>query len=77
MNKAEFLDMLREVMDREEELNEEMLLDDVEEYDSLAALSLMAMFDEYGIDVSPKTFEGLKTIRDLVNLAMRGIIDEG
>jgi len=77
MNKAEFLDMIREVMDREEELKEEMLLEDVEEYDSLAALSLMAMFDEYGIDVSPKTFEELKTVRDLVDLAMRGIINEG
>ena len=76
MNKAKFLEMLKEIMDREEEINDGMLLEDIEEYDSLAALSLMAMFDEYGINVLPKDFEELKTVKDLINLAKKGIIDE-
>ena len=53
-----------------------MLLEAIEEYDSLAALSLMAMYDELGVNVLPKDFENLKTVKDLVTLAGGDVIDE-
>jgi acyl carrier protein len=69
VNKKEFLELLEETIDCEESLNENMNLEDIEEYDSIAILSLMSMYDEMGIKVSPKDFEDLKNISDLINLA--------
>lgn len=76
MKKRDFLELLKESMDREEDLEEEMLLEAIEEYDSLAALSLMAMYDELGVNVLPEDFENLKTVKDLVTLAGGDVIDE-
>ncbi len=69
MIKSEFLESLAETIDTECELNEELLLDEIEEYDSIAILSLMSMYDELDIKVSPKDFEDLRTVADLLKLA--------
>jgi acyl carrier protein len=69
MKKDEFLEVLAETIDTEEELNEDMNLEDIEEYDSIAVLSLMSMYDEMGVKVTPKDFNNLETIKDLIKLA--------
>lgn len=69
MTKNDFLELLAETIDTEIELNEELELEEIEEYDSIAILSLMSMYDEMGIRVSPKDFENLKTVSDLLTLA--------
>jgi len=69
MTKNEFLELLEETMDCEETLNFDMKLEDIEEYDSIAVLSLMSMYDELNIKVSPSDFEGLKNVLDLLKLA--------
>ena len=69
MTKDEFLEILAETIDTECELNEELLLDEIEEYDSIAILSLMSMYDDFNIKVSPSDFQDLKTVADLINLA--------
>jgi len=76
MKKGDFLELLKETMSRDENLEEEMLLESIEEYDSLAVLSLMAMYDELGVNVVPKDFENLKTVKDLIALAGGNVIDE-
>ena len=76
MKKRDFLELLKETMSRDENLEEEMLLESIEEYDSLAVLSLMAMYDELGVNVVPKDFENLKTVKDLIALAGGNVIDE-
>ena len=69
MTKSEFLELLAETIDTECELNEELPLDEIEEYDSIAILSLMSMYDELDVKVSPSNFQDLKTVADLINLA--------
>jgi acyl carrier protein len=68
MKKEEFIELLIETIDTEDEINENTLLDDIEEYDSIAVLSLMSMYDDIKVKVSPKDFIELKTIQDLINL---------
>ena len=69
MKKEEFLELLAETIDTEEELNEEMSLDEIDEYDSIAVLSLMSMYDELGVKVVPNDFKELKSVADLIKLA--------
>lgn len=76
MKKRDFLELLKETMGMEEDLEEEMLLENIEEYDSLAVLSLMAMYDELGVNVIPKDFRKLKRVKELVALAGENLSDE-
>jgi len=69
MTKSEFLELLAETIDTECELNEELLLDEIEEYDSIAILSLMSMYDDLDLKVGPTDFKDLKTVADLMHLA--------
>jgi acyl carrier protein len=69
MSLNEFLELLEETIDCEESLSVDMELDEIEEYDSIAILSLMSMYDEMNIRVSPKDFENFKRVSDLINLA--------
>lgn len=76
MKKRDFLELLKETMGIEEDLKEEMLLESIEEYDSLAVLSLMAMYDELGVNVIPKDFRNLKRVKDIVALAGENVNNE-
>ena len=69
MTKDEFLELLSETIDTESELSEELLLDEIEEYDSIAILSLISMYDDLGVKVNPSDFQNLKTVADLIKLA--------
>jgi acyl carrier protein len=60
---------LIDTIDTEVEISENILLDEIEEYDSIAILSLMSMYDEIGVKIYPNDFVSLKTIQDLINLA--------
>ena len=69
MTRSEFLELLAETIDVEEELREEMELEELEEYDSIAILSLMSMYDDMGVKVAPGDFQQLRSVADLVALA--------
>ncbi len=69
MTKQEFLEELAEVIDTEIELNEDTNLDEIDEYDSIAILSLINFYDELGVKVKPSDFENLKKVSDLIKLA--------
>lgn len=69
MKKEEFIELLIDTIDTEDEISEDSLLDEIEEYDSIAVLSLMSMYDDIGVKVSPNDFTKLKTIQDLITLA--------
>jgi len=70
MTTEEKIALLEETLDIEEgTLSEDTLLEDVDEYDSLAKLSLIVMFDEeFGVKVEGETIKGLKTVADILNL---------
>ena len=61
------LALIEEALDVEEgSLKPETPLDDVEEWDSIAMLSLIAMLDdEFGKTISGKELKALKTVADI------------
>ena len=63
------IEAIAEVIDTEMELTPQTKLEAIDYYDSVAVLSLMSWFDEIGVSVAPKDFEGLETVDDLVGLA--------
>ena len=69
MTQDEFIELIAETIDTEDEISPETELDDIEEYDSIAVLSLMSMYDELGIKVAPDNFKELQTVAELITLA--------
>ena len=70
MTTAEKIALLEETLDLEEgTLQEDTLLDDMDEYDSMAKLSLIVMFDEeFGVKVNGETVKAFKSVADILAL---------
>ncbi len=68
MTENEKLALLEETMELDEgTLTEKMLLEDIEEYDSMAKLSLIVMMeDEFGVKLDSDTVRGFKTVEDIL-----------
>lgn len=70
MTQNEFLEALKDALQREEDLSLDMALADLEEWDSLAIISLISLFDaQLGRKVSGNDLRGAVFVRDLVRLA--------
>ena len=70
MTEKEFLDMMDEILDAEEPVKPEMVLDDIEEWDSLSAVMFQAeIFKRTKKPVAPADIRKAKTIGDLYALA--------
>ena len=70
MNENEKLQLLEETLDLDEgSLKANMLLNDIEEYDSMAKLALIVMFDEeFGKKLDGDMVKSFKTIADILAL---------
>ena len=70
MEQKEKMEKLEEMMDLEEgTLNSEMSLSDLEEWDSIAHLSLIILLDDdYGKKISGNEIRALKTVQDILTL---------
>lgn len=70
MTTEEKIALLEETLDLESgSLAEDTLLEDVDEYDSMAKLSLIVMFDEeFGKKVAGETIKEFKTVSDILAL---------
>lgn len=66
----EKLDLLEEVLDvRRGTLTENTELDTLGEWDSMAAISIIAMFDEYfDVSITTKDVKGFKTVKDITDM---------
>lgn len=70
MIKTEFLEELKEAMHRDEDLNEDMLLDDIDEWDSLAFVSIMVLFKNlFEMKITGEDLKNCQKVSDLLNLA--------
>ena len=70
MKKAQFLQELEDILQREEPCVETDELENYEEWDSLAQMSLIAYLDRnFGIKLSFNNFKNTITVADLINLA--------
>ena len=66
----DFLNELKETLEIDDvELNEETNLKELEEYDSLSVLSIIAMIDEnFGKRISGQDFQSITTVGSLMEL---------
>lgn len=68
MNVQEKISMLEELMDLDEgTLMTETVLSEIEEYDSMAKLSLIVMMeDEFGVKLTSQEVKAFETVGDII-----------
>lgn len=70
MTKADFLEKLQDIFERDEPVTEDLLLEDIEEWDSLSMMAVMAFFNKsLSITLLPVEVKDMKTVGDLVKKA--------
>ena len=70
MNKEEFLEKFQDVLQRDEPVSMDMELKDIEEWDSLAALSACAFLNaECGVQITFNDLKEMKTVSDVAKKA--------
>lgn len=76
MKKKDFLVDLEEVLQREDSCKENDILDEYEEWDSLAKMALIAYYSKnFNLELTLGSFKDLKTANDLIELAEGKILD--
>lgn len=66
MSLEEKLELLEEIMDYEDSLKVDMVLSDLEEWDSLSTLALAAKVKElYGENLTNDEIQNFKTVKDI------------
>ncbi len=69
MKKEEFLKKIIEAVEIEEEINESTELEEIEEWDSLAAVTTLALFNKHlGIKITTNDIKNSKTVGDVLKL---------
>jgi|GEM_PF-887535 len=71
MKKSEFIEELADTLEIEdaETLQEETDLTELEEYDSMARVALIALVDEhFGKELTPQNFKAITTVGSLINI---------
>lgn len=70
MTDRERIKMLEEALELDENsLNEDTLLADIPEYDSMAKLTLIVLFDdEFGKKLTGEQIKEFKTVKDILDL---------
>ncbi len=73
MSEQEKIAMLEEAWEMDEgSLAADTILADVEEYDSMAKLSLIVLMDdEFGVKLSGDTIKSFKTVSDILHLMLK------
>ena len=73
MTNQEKIALLEETLEIDEgTLTEDMLLEDVDEYDSMAKLSLIVMMDdEFGVKLTGDVIKGFETVGDILKLMVK------
>ena len=70
MKKEEFIESLKEVLQRDDPISENDALAEYEEWDSLSKMAVIAFFDKnFGVKISLKEISQIKSVQDLIALA--------
>ena len=69
MTRQELLEQIADALQRDEALEENMLLSDIEEYDSLGIISPITLYDGFGIALTGSALRECESVKDLVILA--------
>ena len=69
MKRNEFLEEIKQKLEIEQDINENTSLSDIEEWDSLAAVTVLAMFKRnFDLGVAALDIKNSKTIKDILDL---------
>ena len=69
MKRADFLKEVIDTVEIEEDINESTVLDDIEEWDSLASVTTLALFKQkLGLSIGAQDVKKCKTVKDLLDL---------
>ncbi len=69
MTISEFLEELRDILQRDTAVSADDVLEDLEEWDSMAIMACLVWFESrLGIKHPYKFFQAQKTVRDLINV---------
>ncbi|SDI57769.1 phosphopantetheine-binding protein [Chryseobacterium jejuense] len=69
MKTSVFLEKLQEELDEKQPLSQETRLKDLENYDSISLLSVIAFVDEnFNQQLDPDLFKNMETVSDLMNI---------
>lgn len=70
MKKESFIEALQEIMELEDsDINEDTVLTDLIEFNSLAIMGIIALIDEnFDLLIKAEKFEEVTTVKDLMNL---------
>jgi len=74
MKTSELLTKVREALECDREINSSDLLLDIEGWDSLGILSVIAMLDEQGLKIDLQPLQEISTVSEFINLC--GAIDD-
>ena len=70
MKKSEFLVALEDILQTEDAIDENLILEDLEEWDSLSKMAVMAYYKKtFGIELVLGSLKDIKTPLDLIKLA--------
>lgn len=70
MEKEQIVAGLKDLLETETDLSEETVLDDIEEWDSLASISVLAFFKQkMGLKIEAQALKNCKTVGDILKLA--------
>lgn len=70
INEEKLLEYLQESLQKEEKLNKEMKLENLEEWDSLAVISIINLYDElFNIKISGDSLRKCVYVKDILDLA--------
>jgi acyl carrier protein len=69
----DFLDLVTEALEHDGVIDIDDRIDEIDEWDSLGALSIVAMLDGMSVSVDLEMLEKMETVRDLAEIA--GVVD--
>lgn len=70
MIKKDFLELLQDAMQRDDEITENMLLDDIEEWDSLSSVATTSIFKKkFEMKITNSDLDECETISDIIRIA--------
>ncbi len=75
MNRAEFIAEVEATLDMSEPLTGDRVLADIPDYDSLAILNLLSLYDGLNVATSPEQISKAVTVDDLVAIAGDALSD--
>ncbi|KQM98963.1 MULTISPECIES: hypothetical protein [unclassified Sphingomonas] len=75
MNRAEFIAEIATTLESTEPLTGETVLADIPDYDSLAILNLLSLYDGLNVTTNPEEISKAETVDDLVAIAGSALSD--